>query len=176
MTGSILGLDLGTACGWAVLNANGDRRASGTWNLAPRRFEGAGMRWVRLGTLLGELLDANPGAVLAVEEVRHHAGTDAAHLYGGALAVVQRVCEERQVPYAGIPVATVKRVATGKGNADKAAMVAAALHRWGAVADDNDADALWIAETWRQGVPQAPQKPARPRGKAGHRQSPAAAA
>ena len=41
-----------------------------------------------------------------------------------------------------MPVGTIKKHATGKGNADKAAMVAA-MHALGhAPADDNEADAL----------------------------------
>lgn len=49
-----------------------------------------------------------------------------------------------------IDVATVKRTATGKGNADKLAMIAAANARWSlslGPKDDDEADARWIAET-----------------------------
>jgi Holliday junction resolvasome RuvABC endonuclease subunit len=44
--------------------------------------------------------------------------------------------------YQGVPVGTIKRYATGKGNADKAAMVAAMRARGFAPVDDNEADAL----------------------------------
>jgi len=54
-----------------------------------------------------------------------------------------------------VPVGTIKRHATGKGNADKAAMMAAARARGFSPADDNEADAiailLWALET-RGGV------------------------
>ena len=44
----------------------------------------------------------------------------------------------------------MKRHATGKGNAGKPAMIGAALRRWGhVVKDDNEADALWIADHLR---------------------------
>jgi Holliday junction resolvasome RuvABC endonuclease subunit len=125
---------------------DGKRLASGVWNLKPSRHEGGGMRFVRLRRYLCELLDANAGEVLlGYEEVRRHAGTDAAHIYGGIVAVVQSVCEERTIPYQGVPVGTIKRLATGKGNADKTAMVAAAVVRFWPVTDDNEADALWCA-------------------------------
>jgi Holliday junction resolvasome RuvABC endonuclease subunit len=80
--------------------------------------------------------------------VRAHAGVDAAHAYGGALATVSSWCEERGIPYEGIPVATIKKHATGKGNAKKDAMMAAASSRWPSVTleDDNHADALWIGD------------------------------
>ena len=81
-------------------------------------------------------------ARIAFEEVRSHAGTDAAHLYGGFLAHLSAWCEERGVAYEGVPVGTIKRFATGRGNADKAAMIAAVRARGFAPADDNEADAI----------------------------------
>ena len=147
-----IGIDPATACGWAVLAADGSRLASGVWNLASRRHEGGGMRYVRARTALLALLDAYPDAVLGYEEVARHAGTTAAHVYGGLVAVITSVCEERGVPYSGQPVGSVKRQATGKGTASKEAMIGAALARWGAVDDDNEADALWVADLLRAGL------------------------
>jgi Holliday junction resolvasome RuvABC endonuclease subunit len=87
---------------------------------------------------------------IVFEEVRRHAGTDAAHIYGGFLAHLSAWCEERSIPYEGIPVGTIKRFATGKGNAPKDAMLAAIRARGFAPADDNEADAiallLWATE------------------------------
>lgn len=150
---TFIGIDPGTQCGWAVLSAGGERIASGNWNLAPRRHEGGGMRFVRLERYLAELLDTyGEQAQVGYEEVRRHLGTDAAHIYGGIVATLTRVCEARSVPYMGVPVGTVKKRATGKGNAVKVAMMEAAQARWGwPVATDNEADALWIAEVLREG-------------------------
>jgi Holliday junction resolvasome RuvABC endonuclease subunit len=59
------------------------------------------------------------------------------------------------VPYQGVPVGTIKKHATGKGNANKAAMIAATKAKGFNPADDNEADAiailLWAIET-RGGV------------------------
>ena len=64
-------------------------------------------------------------------------------------------CERKSVAYQGVPVGTVKRFATGKGNADKQAVLAAIRSRGFNPADDNEADALaillWAMET-RGGV------------------------
>ena len=53
--------------------------------------------------------------------------------------------------YQGVPVGTIKRHVTGKGNADKAAVIAAVRARGFNPADDNEADALaillWATET-----------------------------
>ena len=152
---NILGIDPGTNCGWALLDPKGARIMSGTWDLKPRRHEGGGMRYLRVRRLLAEIL-ATPAGVMAVgyEEVRRHAGTDAAHVYGGIVAVISSVCEERCVPYMAIPVGTVKKTATGRGNADKLAMIEAAMGKWAlaTITDDNEADALWIAECTRSEV------------------------
>ena len=149
---NLIGIDPGTACGWAILDSNGNRIASGTWDLRPRRHEGGGMRYLRVRQYVEALL-ATPAGVraLAYEEVRRHAGTDAAHVYGGIVAMIAAVCQERGVPYVGIPVGTIKRAATGKGNASKDEMMQAAGKRWPTAigCDDNEADALWIASALR---------------------------
>ena len=110
------------------------------------------MRYVRARTALLALLDAYPDAVLGYEEVARHAGTTAAHVYGGLVAVITSVCEERGVPYSGQPVASVKRHATGKGNAPKPAMIGAALASWGVYVGDDEADALFVADALRAGL------------------------
>ena len=138
----ILALDLGTKMGWALSREAGG--TSGTFALqtdSQRRFEGAGMKWLRLRKFLDEMPTLD---LVAIEEVRRHLGTDAAHAYGGALAVVSAWCEERKVPMTALAVGTIKKHATGKGNANKAAMVQAATDRGWDVVDDNHADALWI--------------------------------
>lgn len=147
-----IGIDPGTSCGWAVLDADGQRLGSGTWDLKPRRHEGGGFRFVRLRSYLDDLLRVYREALLAYEEVRRHQGTDAAHIYGGIVATLSAYCEDHEIPYQGVPVGTVKKLATGKGNAPKSEMVASAFARWGLSGDDNEADALWIAEALRQEV------------------------
>ncbi len=139
---SILALDLGTSTGWALRTPEG-RIVSGTESFKPGRFEGGGMRFLRFRRWLAELkTTAEPIGAAYFEEVRRHAGVDAAHAYGGFLATLTAWCEHHQIPYAGVPVGTIKRHATGKGNADKATMIAAAQARGFTPADDNEADAL----------------------------------
>lgn len=154
-TGAILALDLGTTTGWAVRTFEG-LITSGTVCFRPRRFDGGGMRYLRFINWLTEI-DRLSGPIGAIyfEEVRSHAGTDAAHTFGGLMATLTSWGELQGVPYAGVPVGTIKRHWTGKGNAPKAAMIAAARVRGFAPVDDNEADALailfWALET-RGGV------------------------
>jgi Holliday junction resolvasome RuvABC endonuclease subunit len=141
----ILGIDPGTLCGWAVARS-GEVLDSGTWSLKGGRYEGGGMRFLRFRRYLAEVLDAAMPDAVCFEEVRRHMGTDAAHIYGGIVAVLTSECEERGIPYKGIPVGTVKKFATGKGNANKDRMLEATRNRWPEFSgDDNEADARWIA-------------------------------
>ena len=140
----VLALDLGTATGWA---ASVDVRVQyGTWSFRPSRYEGGGMRYVRFRHQLAEAHELIGFEAVYFEEVRRHAATDAAHVYGGLLATLTAWCEEAHVPYQGIPVGSIKRHATGKGNAPKPAMIAAARARGWTPANDNEADALWILD------------------------------
>lgn len=148
---SILALDLGTQTGWALLGRDGDI-SSGAEGFKPKRFEGGGMRYLRFKRWLTELKNAADGLnAVFFEEVRRHAGVDAAHAYGGFMAHLTAWCEHHQIPYQGVPVGTIKKHATGKGNASKGDMVAAARRLGHAPADDNEADALailhWAIET-----------------------------
>jgi Holliday junction resolvasome RuvABC endonuclease subunit len=139
-----LAIDPGTKCGWAIC-VDGVYTAE-TWNLAGRKSDGAGMRYMRLRKSLERILGEFEIFELAYEEVRGHKGTDAAHVYGGIVAIITTWCEEKKIPYLGVPVGTVKKFATGYGNANKDAMVEAARREFEHVSidDDNQADALWI--------------------------------
>ena len=148
---SILALDLGSTTGWAIRNSR-CRILHGTAEFRPSRFEGGGMRYLRFGRWLEQTLDVTGGIdAVYFEEVRRHAGTDAAHVYGGLLATLTAWCEAHGIPYQGVPVGTIKRYATGKGNADKKAMIEAIRSRGFEPTDDNEADAiailLWALDT-----------------------------
>ena len=109
------------------------------------------MRYVRFRRQAEEAHSLlGPFDAVYFEEVRRHTGTDAAHVYGGLLATLTAWCEETHIPYQGVPVGAIKRHATGKGNADKATMIAAAVNRGWNPADDNEADALWILDWARK--------------------------
>jgi Holliday junction resolvasome RuvABC endonuclease subunit len=147
---SILALDLGTQTGWALLDREG-AITSGSELFKPQRFEGGGMRYLRFKRWITEVKQSADGLnAVFFEEVRRHAGVDAAHTYGGFMAHLTAWCEHHQIPYQGVPVGTIKKHATGKGNASKDEMTAAARLRGHVPADDNEADALallhWAVE------------------------------
>ena len=138
----MLALDLGTKTGWA-LHGQDQSITSGTIEFKNDRWQGGGMRFLRFKQWLTEIKQMAGGLdAVFVEEVRRHAGVDAAHAYGGFLAHVTAWCEHHAIPYEAVPVGTIKRHATGKGNANKDAMIVAVRNRGFDPADDNEADAL----------------------------------
>lgn len=166
----ILGIDPGTKCGWALREPDG-AMTSGVWQLKHGRHDSDGMKLIRLSGYLSEVYRATPFGLIAYEEVRRHLGTDAAHIYGAlyhkiqewvismnhppALAMALGVPLEQtksgdaKIEHTGIPVGTIKKFATGKGNASKEFMIMAADDKWGETwhdLNDNEADARWIAE------------------------------
>ncbi len=141
--GAILALDLGSKTGWALYQADGTI-TNGTVEFKPGRFEGGGMAFVRFKHWLDEVHRfAAPIEQIHFEEVRSHVGTTAAHVYGGFLAHLTAWAEQQEIPYQGVPVGTIKKHATGKGNASKAEVIEAMRrkggldhrfgHSWGAV-------------------------------------------
>src|SRR5512144_951439 len=138
----ILALDLGHRSGWALRSACGVI-TSGVAEFRPDRWQGGGMKFLRFRRWLTEL-KADAGGLDAVlyEQVRRHASVDSSHAYGGWLAILTAWCEHHGISYQGVPVGTIKRHGTGKGNADKPAVIAAVKALGFVPADDNEADAI----------------------------------
>ena len=104
------------------------------------------MRFLRFKDFLDKLDGAD---AVYYEEVHAHAGTDAAHAYGGFRAILMEWAERNKISYGSFGVGTIKKRATGKGNAKKPAMVKAANEEVGKalgkiITDDNEADSIWI--------------------------------
>lgn len=153
---SILSLDLGTTAGWALRSRDGST-VSGSQSFKPQRFEGGGMRYLRFTRWLSEIAVAGNSNLfkddakrvndtlldqIVFEEVRNHAGVDAAHAYGGFMSQLTSFAERHAIPYEGVPVGTIKKHATGRGNAGKPLMIAAMQGLGYNPVDDNEADAL----------------------------------
>jgi Holliday junction resolvasome RuvABC endonuclease subunit len=139
----LLALDLGTKTGWAANTDAGIQ--SGMQSFANDRFSGGGMRYLKFERWLDEI--PRPDQVV-FEEVRRHRGTDAAHVYGGLMAVLTSWCEKNEVPYQGVPVGTIKKSFTGNGNAGKNLMIAECVRRGFKPIDDNEADAIALLHYW----------------------------
>jgi hypothetical protein len=141
----ILAIDIGTQTGWAR-SARAGTIASGSEKFAPGRMEKPGHRWLKFRAFLNEQRVQAGGDIGAVyyEDVKQHAGTLAAHVYGGFLACLEMWCASNNVRLVPVGVGVVKKHWTGKGNADKAAMCETARAKGFRPKDSNEADALAI--------------------------------
>lgn len=141
----ILSLDLGTNTGWKI----GDREVSvsGVANFGNSRFDGGGVRFLKFIKFLDDMHENTRmrPELVTFEEVRRHAATDAAHVYGGFWSHLMAWCEKNGIPCTAVPVGTIKKYATGKGNASKTDMIVAMQAKGFKPRDDNEADAqaLW---------------------------------
>ena len=139
---TILCLDLGSKTGWAVRESTG-LVTSGVEQFQTNRWQGGGMRFLKFKRWITDLKNTVGGLdAVYFEEVRAHVGVDAAHAYGGWLATLTAWCEHHGIPYSGVPVGTIKKAITGKGNANKKAVIQAVRALGYTPADDNEADAL----------------------------------
>jgi Holliday junction resolvasome RuvABC endonuclease subunit len=142
-TGGVLALDLGTTTGWAARMPNGTV-CSGTQSFKLGRFEGNGMQDVRFHKWVGDILQQTGATLIVFEEVRRHIGVDAAHRYGGFLAILRLALQGTTVPFTSIPVGTIKKHISGRGNASKDDVIAAVKKLGFTPSDDNEADAIAI--------------------------------
>jgi hypothetical protein len=127
----ILALDLGTKTGWAL--ADDDLRSSGTLRLATpleiKTQRGAGLdrccdvRFNRLQDFVDKQL---PLGAIYFEDVEFQSYTFQTQLWAGFRTVISLYTPKVKLLRA-IPVGTLKKFATGKGNADKSAMARALL-------------------------------------------------
>ena len=85
----------------------------------------------------------NPIALAVVEDLPKHA--HGAGLTGMAQGVIRLALQQTLVPYILIPAATLKKFATGSGNAGKPDMRMELYKRAGLdLKDDNQVDAWWL--------------------------------
>lgn len=144
---AILALDLGTKTGWALHERSGETPLHGTESFEESRHSGGGMRFLRFKRWLTEIKNSvDTDLEIYYEEVGGQMRSgQAGRVYGGFWATLTAWCEHHEIPYEGIPIGTVKKFATGKGNASKEDMIAYAknvVHNF--EGDDNAADAVCV--------------------------------
>ena len=141
----ILCLDLGTVTGWAL----GDQSStqSGRIEFKPRAKSYAedGTRYLAFRAWL-QNFKTRHNAITAVyyERVSFVSTLLQIQCWAGLRATLLAFCEQHQIRCEGVPVGTIKKSATGKGNAEKKHMKAWAVQNGFSPADDNEADALAI--------------------------------
>lgn len=113
----------------------------------PKRSDRGTTRLAWFRSAIGELA-SRTGADLVILEgysFGQARGSSHHHALGELGGVVRLALHDRGLPYVEIAPATLKKYSTGRGNAPKNEVLAAAIRRLGyAGADDNEADALWL--------------------------------
>lgn len=140
LTPTILALDLGTKTGWSLYHDG--HIFSGMKDLSTKRIEGGGMRYLNFRKWLSSINGSRSIQEVYFEEVNHCGWKNSSSVYGGFMAILTSWCEEHNIPYEGVPVTTIKKFITGKGNAKKEAVIKAIQAKGYDVEDDNEADAM----------------------------------
>lgn len=136
-----LGIDQSlTGTGLCLLSPQGNVVTSATITTAGRR-DGDRLAFIKRG--VASLLAGVTGA--AVEGYSYNSTGHVFEL-GEIGGVVKVLLVEHAIPYISVPPVLVKKFATGNSHADKRAMMSAAAARRGAAfADDDQADAFFLA-------------------------------
>lgn len=143
----ILAVDMATKSGWAVNASSGI--ISGTENMKKKTTESRGMVFIRFESWLEEMIKLHKPK-LVVYERPHARGRAANEVLNGMLGFLTKLCEKHSIDYSDCPSTTLKKFATGVGNAGKDKMMEAFRERWGVdPIDDNEADARWLL-VWAQ--------------------------
>ncbi len=138
---TLLALDLGTNMGFAIFRDG--KFISGTKKLGTYR-EKFGARFHEFRIWLLNIIAKHNIEAVYFERVFGHKGVEAAHCYGGFLYMLASVCFQQNIPCKGLIVQAIKKFMTGKNNATKDGMIAAARQKGFNPMDDNEADAIAI--------------------------------
>ncbi len=141
----ILGLDPGTVTGWALGEHAPATEVSfsGIWQLG-RRGASQGQRFGQFDNCLAAIL-RNYDVKLVAYEMAHHRGGPATALAGGLVALIEMAAYRKGIETMVLHSSTIKKHATGRGNAEKSSMVEAGRRKFTlTTAADDEVDALWI--------------------------------
>lgn len=147
----ILGIDVGTSCGWALLR-DGDRVCSGCWKLDVPDGEPDGYRFALMRrSLIARCADMMPDAIA----YEHPLGLKghAERVIGGLVGVLAGFACEFKLPLHRFAPSALKQLATGRGVATKFEMTEAAVRLWRFrdITGDDEADALFCAlALWKE--------------------------
>ncbi len=146
----ILALDLATKTGFCTGKIPGLKdELSGTKIFDVKRGESPGMRFLRLNSWLSEMFVLMGGIDIIVYEQAHHRGGPATQCAVGMATHVMSFAAEHDIETMSVHTGTLKKYATGAGNAGKGQVMAAAQRLGYNPEDDNEADAIFL---WRYAI------------------------
>lgn len=106
----------------------------------------------RLAYLVRQVMvEASDADLVVVEGPSYGSKGSAFHQLAGLWWLITQELWDESIPYAQIPPPTLKKFATGAGNANKDAVLLATARRFPSFSGDNNAaDALWLAAAGAQ--------------------------
>lgn len=163
----ILGLDLGSRIGWSTIEISGgtyrefehgfldlvegdnsSKRSQSVKKIAAAygtTSRGYDARPGKLFRVVQELIATKKIDTIAFEDVQFHNSTAQSHLWASLRGVMWAAAGDRPIGWHAIPVGTIKKFATGRGDATKEMMMNSLLNLDLCITDDNEADAIWVA-------------------------------
>lgn len=140
LTLPIFALDPGRYTGWAFLHDD-DTLTYGTSKFEPPDH---GQTLATFADWLADRLTILEPAHLAYESpIRFGGGWELMSQFAG---VIKLICYRREILLSEVAPKTIKKVATGSGNATKMEMMAAARNRGWVPKNDHESDALYVLE------------------------------
>jgi len=146
----ILSLDLATSTGWACYE-EGDITI-GSASFALKRGDSPGMRFLRCRSWLREMLKLLGNIDLIVYEQPHQRGGHPTQVAMGLVTEVLSFSARANIETTTVHSMSLKKWATGKGNAKKPRMIEEAKNRGYDVTNDDEADAVLMLEYTLEGL------------------------
>ena len=141
----ILSLDIASTTGWAM-----DTQIYGTWDFKTKKDESMGMKLIRFKSKLKEVHSLDPLDIIIYERPAGKHANSIIH-QAKLIAILEQFCEENNIEYRAFSASEIKKFATGKGNANKQAMIDTAKSKYGYTGnDDNEADAIHMWKLFKK--------------------------
>lgn len=87
--------------------------------------------------------------VIVYEDVQFMVSKAQTNIWSGLRGILLANAFDHEAEILAVPVGTLKKFATGSGKATKKDMICAAVRKGAKPANDNEADAFWLAEFYR---------------------------
>ena len=144
-TPRILALDLMSAVGFACRAEDGSVHYGTETFKTPHHSESAGLRWMRFRNWLRRMNEELCPDIVFFEEVKgfppKNCGLDS-RIYYSFEAHLTAFCASAELEWRGVSPGTIKKFATGRGNAKKKEVIQAVKMLGYFPTDDNQADAI----------------------------------
>ena len=140
----VLSLDLATKTGWALFDQQ--RITFGSTDFSLKRGESPGMRFLRCRAWLRDMKKLNPNIELIAYEQPHQRGGHPTQVAMGLMSEVLAFAARANIETTAVHSMTLKKWATGKGNASKKEMIKEVKSRGYDVTTDDEADAVLMLQ------------------------------